>query len=262
MAIEQKYLFQIFDLIAPPELAESWDNAGPQIIPDLNRRINKILLCLDCYEPVIQEALKIGAELIVSHHPLIFSPLFKLINNQYPCYLINNIIRSGISLFVMHTNLDKAIGGVNEHLANMVGLDDISPLTLKTGDDSAILDKGLGRIGNYSKPRKLRALCQEIKECLDLQRIRFIGDPHMEINRMAVCSGSGASLIQETFKKGAQTATLTDVADRIDPTSVRFTSKNANVIPGSASKGSLKKLAPSALSSSVAFSTSSTLNDR
>ncbi|MGA1839151.1 MAG: Nif3-like dinuclear metal center hexameric protein [bacterium] len=212
MTIEQNYLFQIFDLIAPPELAEPWDNVGPQIIPEgQNRKINKILLCLDCYEPVIQEALKIGAELILSHHPLIFSPLSRLIYNQYPCNLINNIICSGMSLFVMHTNLDKAIGGINEHLASMVGLDDIFPLTLKTTDDSAILDKGLGRIGNFSKPRKLKALCQEIKESLDLQSIRFIGDPHMEVKRMAVCSGSGASLIQETFKKGAQALLTGDV---------------------------------------------------
>jgi dinuclear metal center YbgI/SA1388 family protein len=211
MAIEQNYLFQIFDLIAPQGLAESWDNVGPQIIPDSNQRINKILLCLDCYEPVIQEALKVGAELIVSHHPLIFSPLSKLIYNQYPCSLIHKIICSGISLFIMHTNLDKAIGGINEHLARTVGLDDISPLILKTCDNSAILDVGLGRIGNYSKPKKLKSLCQEIKECLGLHRIRFIGNSDMEIKRMAVCSGSGASLIHESFKKGAQALLTGDV---------------------------------------------------
>jgi dinuclear metal center YbgI/SA1388 family protein len=211
MAIEQNYLFQIFDLIAPPELAESWDNVGPQIIPDPNRKINKILLCLDCYEPVIQEALNIGAELIVSHHPLIFFPLSRLIYDQYPCYLINNMIRSGMSLYTMHTNLDKAIGGVNEHLASTVGLDEISPLTLKTNDNSAILGVGMGRIGNYPKPIRLKVLCQKIKECLGLQSIRFIGDPNMEIKRMAVCSGSGAGLINESFKKGAQALLTGDV---------------------------------------------------
>jgi dinuclear metal center YbgI/SA1388 family protein len=211
MAIEQNHLFQIFDLIAPPDLAESWDNIGPQIIPDINQKIRKIILCLDAYEPVIQEAIKVRAELIVAHHPLIFSPISSLIYNQNPCSLIYKIICSGISLFIMHTNLDKAIGGINDHLATMLGLDDISPLALKTNDNSTILDTGPGRIGIYSKPKKLSHLCQEIKESLGIHRIRFIGNPDMEIKRMAVCSGSGASLIRELSQRGAQAFLTGDV---------------------------------------------------
>ncbi len=211
MVVEQSCLFQILDLIAPPELAEPWDNVGPQIISDSDKKISKIILCLDCCAPVIKEALKIGAELIISHHPLIFSPLSGLVSSQYPCNLIHDIIRSGISLFVMHSNLDKAAGGVNDCLARMVGLDEVVPLARQTGTDSAVSESGLGRIGNYPVPKKLGHLCNEIKGRLGLSRIRFVGDSDMEVSRMAVCSGSGADLAHEASKKGANAFLTGDV---------------------------------------------------
>jgi dinuclear metal center YbgI/SA1388 family protein len=212
MAIEQNDLFQIFDLIAPPNLAESWDNVGPQIVPNPIQDISKVLLCLDCYEPVIKEALSIGAELIVSHHPLIFSPLSTFIHNHYPCTLIHEIIRSGISLFVMHTNLDKAIGGVNDHLAAIAGLKGIAPLTSHSaGDDPNLSEIGLGRIGNLSEPKKVADLCRFIKKRLGLHKIRFVGDPDLKVKRLAVCSGSGASLLDEASKQGAQALLTGDV---------------------------------------------------
>jgi dinuclear metal center YbgI/SA1388 family protein len=211
MAIEQDDLFEIFDLIAPPELAESWDNVGPQIISDSSKKITKVLLALDCTESVLKEALKTKAQLIVSHHPLIFSPLYRLIDYQYPYSLIQAMIRSEISLFVMHTNLDKAIGGVNDALARTVGLVDISPLETAIGGNQTTPETGFGRIGNYSKSKKLGYLCQVIKECLGLEKIRFIGDYDIEVKRMAVCSGSGAGYLQEALKKGAQALLTGDV---------------------------------------------------
>ena len=201
MAIEQSTLFQIFEHIAPSALAETWDNIGPHIILNPKRSIRKMLLCLDCYGPVIKEAIHIGAELIVAHHPLIFSPLSQFLYHQYPCALIQEMIQADISLYVMHTNLDKTPGGVNDQLAGIVGLSEVSPLF---SEENGPPSSGLGRIGNFPRPKKLARICHDIKEKLGLQRIRFIGDPEMVIKRVAVCSGSGAGLIQESFKKGAQ----------------------------------------------------------
>lgn len=208
MALDRDSLFQILDDIAPPHLAETWDHVGPQIIPTADAAIRDIFLCLDCTRPVLEEASACGADLIIAHHPLIFTPLDGLIHGRYPCNLIFDIILSGISLFVMHTNLDKAAGGINDRLAHLVGLKEVTPLVPHPGHEQ---EAGLGRIGMLLRPKPLSLLCEELRERLMPSSLRMVGNPDTPVQRIAVCSGSGANLIHEAFTRGADALLTGDV---------------------------------------------------
>jgi len=208
MALDRDSLFQILDDIAPPYLAETWDHVGPQIIPTADAAIRAILICLDCTQPVIEEASACGADLIIAHHPLIFTPLYGLIHGQYPCNLIFDIISLRISLFIMHTNLDKAAGGVNDRLAHLAGLKEVTPLVPHPGYEQ---EAGMGRIGVLQRPTALSSLCEELRERLAPSSLRMVGDPDTPVQKIAVCSGSGASLIHEAVKCGADALLTGDV---------------------------------------------------
>ena len=115
---------------APLELAESWDNPG--LLVDCAREVSRVLVTLDITPEVVEEAAAGGCELIVSHHPVIFSPLKKLT----PRDVSFQLVQKGISAICMHTNLDAAEGGVNEVLAGIFGM-----------QDWEVFADGCGRVG-------------------------------------------------------------------------------------------------------------------
>jgi len=151
--------------LAPLSLAEEWDNAGLQL-GDTSKPVTKILLSLDINSKVIEEAIAIGAELLISHHPLIFPKILNIDFNKTPGKEIGAAIKGGVAIYSSHTNLDKAKGGVNDQLALELGLKDIETL-LPEADNlnklvvfvpkadeervkKAIGDIGAGQFGNYS----------------------------------------------------------------------------------------------------------------
>ena len=132
--------------LAPPELAQSWDNVG--LLVDAGRPVTAVLTALDITPPVVEEAAALGCELIVAHHPVIFQPLKTLGPADVPALLL----RRGISAVCMHTNLDAAEGGVNDTLAALLGL-----------RDTAVFADGCGRIGTVepTTAAALARLCAE-----------------------------------------------------------------------------------------------------
>ena len=113
--------------LCPPDLAEDWDNVGLQV-GDPTAKISKILVCLDAEEIAIQEALRLGAELIISHHPLIFRALKRLTPTDMTGRVLFQAIKENISIVSAHTNLDRAADGLNDWLARRLGVMDVIPL--------------------------------------------------------------------------------------------------------------------------------------
>ena len=130
---------------APLELAESWDNPG--LLVDCGREVSRVLVTLDITPEVVEEAAAGGCELIVSHHPVIFSPLKKLT----PRDVSFQLVQKGISAICMHTNLDAAEGGVNEVLAGIFGM-----------QDWEVFADGCGRVGEV-EPITVPELARKIK---------------------------------------------------------------------------------------------------
>lgn len=151
----------------PPSLAEDWDNVGLQV-GDSSATVDKVLVCLDAEEESITKAEECGAQLVISHHPLIHRPLKRLTPGDEVGRTLFRAIRSGISVISVHTNLDRAADGLNDWLAEKLDLEDIAPLEhppggdliklvvyVPAGHESSVMDAlfaaGAGRIGAYDR---------------------------------------------------------------------------------------------------------------
>lgn len=187
-------VYEVMARIAPPELAESWDNVG--VLVDCGNSFEKILVTLDITPEVVREAAARGCGLIVSHHPVIFSPLKRLGTQDVPFQLV----QAGVSAICMHTNLDAAEGGVNDVLAGLFGLRDAQPFA-----------GGCGRIGTVVpiSAAELARRCREVLGAFcvapeegETAQVKY-ADAGRTIRRLAVISGAGGSLFEEALALGA-----------------------------------------------------------
>ncbi len=167
MSILVKDILKIIQNIAPESLAEDWDNSGIQLLPGINE-IGKILICLEINEEVMKESMENGIDLIVTHHPLIFSPLKKITSENRTGEIIINLLKKNIMVYSAHTSFDSAYGGNNDYLAEVMGLENVRllrdysvtgyyKLIVFVPEESldkvrnAICDAGAGEINNYSR---------------------------------------------------------------------------------------------------------------
>ncbi|NLM49800.1 MAG: Nif3-like dinuclear metal center hexameric protein [Clostridiaceae bacterium] len=176
--------------ISPVELAEGFDNVG-LLIGDGNREVKKVLLCLDVDEVVAREAAEIGADLIISHHPVIFHPLKDITTKTPSGRMVITLIKNNIAVYSAHTNLDTAEGGLNDHFCEVLGLKPLRPLD----------EGGLGRIceGNVT----LEELAKRCKEAFNLPYVKASGDKNKFLSTIAVCTGGGSSLVDAVKREMA-----------------------------------------------------------
>ncbi len=193
----------LLERIAPYSMGESWDNIG-LLVGDEKSVITKVLCALDITDEVIDEAIKIGAGLIVAHHPLIFTTIDKVTTNNLTGRKIIKLIRNDISAICMHTNLDCAWGGVNDCLADKLELLRIEPLGV--GEN-----KSLGRVGSLWQSMKLQEFISYVKEKINAGGIRY-ADGGRDVTRIAVIGGSGSKFIEEALEKEADTILTAEIS--------------------------------------------------
>ena len=295
---------RILDQLAPARLAESWDNVGLQI-GSPSWPVKKICTALDPSLEVVTWACDYGADLLVTHHPLFFTPIRHIDGESHLGRIIEMALTRRLAIFCAHTNLDSTMGGVNDALAHRIGLEDLRALGSGTDanlcklvvfvpadhvasmlamvndldigrighyrcctfrgegigtflpDEKAnpavgekgILNEvqesrfetivpkdrlgpvieslkkvhpyetmaydvypvlaidpqtGLGRIGKLKSPLSLEAFAKKIKSAFDLKWVKMVGNPDMVVETVAICSGSGASLMETATSSGAQ----------------------------------------------------------
>ncbi len=196
-----KDLLEILDEIAAFNMAEQWDNVG-LLVGEKNRAVTGILVALDPTGEVLDEALELGADCIITHHPLIFQPLKAIYTDQPIGRLLRRALENEISVIGCHTNLDQADGGVNDILAESLGLQNCRPLVEATGAAGASL--GFGRVGRFADPLSPEAFIGYLCDFFKLPALRVAGRLPDEITRVAVCGGSGSDLAEAAFAGGAQ----------------------------------------------------------
>jgi dinuclear metal center YbgI/SA1388 family protein len=184
-------ILRVLDGIAPFDLAEKWDNVG-LLVGDAEQDISKAIVTLDPGLDVISKAEETGCDLIITHHPLFIEPLKKLNLKDATAFKAGKLLKAGISLVAMHTNLDAADGGVADVLAQVLGL---------TGIES----KGYFRVGTI-EPAPLA----EWVKTLPFRNSR-ITDAGKQAGRIAACPGSGMSLWREAVDAGCDTIVTGDV---------------------------------------------------
>jgi dinuclear metal center YbgI/SA1388 family protein len=189
------------------KLAEPWDNPGLQI-GDSEQKIRKVFSSLDPTSDALMGTFQFDAQVLFTHHPLIFKPVSHIEINTYPGQIIAQAAQKNISVVSAHTNLDVARSGINDILANLLGLNDIEVLKPHTEAPEA----GLGRVGNLSEPSDLLSLAKAIKKQLGAEHIRLAGHTQKSsVKRIAVVGGSGGSLITDAAKMHADVLITGDI---------------------------------------------------
>jgi GTP cyclohydrolase I len=196
----------LIERIAPMKLAEPWDNPGLQI-GDSGQKIKKIFSSLDPTLNALMTASKINAQVLFTHHPLIFKSLSHIDINAYPGQILARAARGNISIVTAHTYRDVAVDGINDVLANLTGLQNVEVLQPHPTEPGV----GLGRVGDLPEPTTLFILADKVKTLLGADHIGLVGQKEDPVQRIAVVGGSGGSLISSAAKSGADVLITGDV---------------------------------------------------
>jgi GTP cyclohydrolase I len=202
-----KDILVFLERIAPAATAAAWDNTGLQV-GNLSLEVRKILTALDPALAVLREASRREAQLLLTHHPLIFPSLSTVNRETYPGDVIFEACNADIAIVAAHTNLDVAQGGINDMLASLFHLDDIEVLQKNPAQPQI----GLGRIGNLPEPESLLSFAAKIERLLHSRILGISGNREKKIERVAVVGGSGGSLVALASAMGADVLVTGDVS--------------------------------------------------
>ncbi|MEW5734710.1 MAG: Nif3-like dinuclear metal center hexameric protein [Thermodesulfobacteriota bacterium] len=201
-------IMSVLEKLAPESLAEEWDNVG-LAVGDPGAKVTKLWVALDPLPEVVAAAVNDGAQMLLTHHPLIFTPIRNLRFNDPLADTIRLAVTSNLAVACAHTNLDRAAGGVNDVLADRLGLSGQSPLDPEMAipacisSDSSDDLRPMGWVGELPSPMKLAELARFVRQRLDAPWVRFSGHPEAIVGIVAVCGGSGSSLLHHFFRSRA-----------------------------------------------------------
>ena len=193
-------LINFVEDFAPAALAEEWDNVG-LLIGSEKKKIGRILLSLDLCNAVIEEGIQLKADVILTHHPILFSPTKRVIENTNEGKKIIKLIQNDICHIAVHTNLDSTVGGVNDVLADTLGLKEYKPPVNPTI---------MGRIGEINEMPFKDFICL-VKERLSLPFLKYTGSLNDYVKKIAVCGGNGGDYINGYAMLGADVLVTSDV---------------------------------------------------
>lgn len=206
----------------PSALAESWDTGIGLTCGSPAAPVSAVLLAVDMDATVVAQAEALGAQLIVTHHPMLFRPLQSVAADQPKGALIFRLIRSGIAHYSAHTNADKAVDGVNDALASALDLLDVRPLVADPADllpagHPQAGRTGAGRVGRVSMPLLLAEFVDLVAAALPATAggVRAAGDPARLVRGVALCGGAGESELAAATRAGADVYVTSDLRHHV-----------------------------------------------
>lgn len=191
-----KELYAFLNEKIPPSLSCEWDNDGLMCCADEEKTVERVLVALDMTAAVIEQAVRESYDLILSHHPLIFSPLKAVNPKDHIARRVIKLIRADVAAMSFHTRLDAVEGGVNDLLAADLGLCDVEPF----GENG----EAIGRIGTLKSPMPLADFARLVKDATGAEQVQF-SDAGKAVSRVAVLGGSGSSDVKAAMRAGADT---------------------------------------------------------
>jgi dinuclear metal center YbgI/SA1388 family protein len=213
----------------PPGWAEDWDRVG-LVVGEPEAPVNRVLCVVDCVPETVDEALALGADLIVAHHPLLLRGVSSVATTGAKGRVVHRLIRAGVALFVAHTNADVAAPGVSDALADRLGLVDLRPLVVATGSDDESCQapigrrsdklrgaRGTGRVGTLPVPTTLAGLAALAADRLPPTAwgVRAAGDPDRPVRSVAVCGGSGDPFLADARRAGVDAYLTADLRHHV-----------------------------------------------
>ena len=205
-----KEIIAFLNDVAPPQFQEDYDNAG-LITGHTDMDISGVLICLDATESVIEEAISLGCNLVIAHHPILFRGIKKLNGKNYVERSIIKAIKNDIAIFAIHTNLDNVfVSGVNSKIADKLQLTKTEILQPRP----EVLHKGqaigAGILGTLSSPQPSLQFLHHLKDKMELSMIKHTRLCKETIQTVAVCGGAGGFLLETAKKRGADILITSD----------------------------------------------------
>lgn len=191
------------ELFAPTALAEDWDNVG-LLLGDRQNSVTKIMTCLTMTVDVANEAIAEGADVVVTHHPIPFKSVKRITTDSPTGALLWKLASNGIAVYSPHTAFDSARDGINQQLADGLGLTNVKPLIpLEQTDNASLEGLGTGRRGDCP-PLTLGTLASSVESFLHVDGLHLVGDAEMEITRVGIGCGSAGEFIRPAIRAGCQ----------------------------------------------------------
>lgn len=202
-----KKILEWLEELSPVTYAEEWDNVG-LLVGDDEQEIKRIVIALDASDSVIKQAVELQADLVLTHHPMIFKPVKQINNHSMIGRRILALASNRIAYYAMHTNFDIK-GGMAELAAEKLELTETVPLDVTTVIDGQL--EGIGRTGLLKAAVEVRLLAEKVKEQFDLKNVTVYGDITKKVRKVAVCPGSGKSEIENALKQKADILITGDI---------------------------------------------------
>ncbi len=194
-----KQVLSALEQFAPLPLQESWDNAGLQL-GLTEAEVSGALLCLDVNEAVVDEAIRKGCNLVVSHHPLLFRGLKQISGADYVQRTVIKALKNDVVVVSMHTNMDNALDGVNWKIAERLGLGECRFFAQKAVDG---IEAGSGVVGELPQPMAAQDFVQLVKRQFQVECAQCNELLQRPVQRVAICGGAGDFLLPDALREGA-----------------------------------------------------------
>jgi dinuclear metal center YbgI/SA1388 family protein len=182
----------------PLTLAESWDNVG-LLLGDAGVEARGVMTCLTLTEEVAEEAIREGANLVITHHPILFKAVKRLTTDTNEGRMLLKLIRAGVSVYSPHTAFDSAREGINQQIAVALGLNSIQPIRVKTPSAD-----GAGRWGQLAVHETLSELLRRLKTICPAEQFTFVGDLDQRIETVAIACGAAGDFLPDAAALGCQ----------------------------------------------------------
>ncbi|MFT6746208.1 MAG: dinuclear metal center YbgI/SA1388 family protein [Glaciecola sp.] len=191
--------------IAPLEYQASYDNSG-LIVGNETLKVTAAVVSLDCTEDVVEEAISKGANLIIAHHPIVFSGLKKFNGSNYVERTVIKAIENKVAIYAIHTNLDSVSNGVNKKIGDLLALQNLQILSVNPGMDNV----GAGMVGEVQNHMEETAFLQHVKKALNVPMLKYTALLNKHVKKVAFCGGSGSFLLADAIAQGADVFITSD----------------------------------------------------
>lgn len=199
-------IMQVIEAAYPRDAALDFDNVG-LLAGRAEKEVSRVYIELDATDAVIDRAVKAGADMLITHHPLIFSPVKRITDEDFISRRILKLIQNDISYYAMHTNYD--VLGMAELSEKVLGIHDTEVLDVTM--EKAGKPEGIGRVGTLERPMTLEECCVYVKHRLNLGSLKMFGDRQAVVSRLAISPGSGKTAVPAALAKGADVLVTGDI---------------------------------------------------
>lgn len=204
--MECKKVIELLEKQSPKSYACDWDNVG-LLVGREDKEIQKIYIALDATDEAIEEAIANGADMLLTHHPMIFKGMKRVTQEDFIGRRIIRLIQNDMVYYAMHTNFD--VMGMADLAADYLGISDTRVLKITSVSETG--EEGIGRYGSLKKEMTVRECCEEVKQAFSLENVKVFGDLERKVKTAAISPGSGKSVISNALQAGVDVLITGDI---------------------------------------------------